>query len=468
MTAPHIVWFRRDQRLADQPALAAACEAGPVLPVYVLDDETPAEGEDDRRMGGAQRWWLHHSLASLAADLEARGSRLILRRGRADAVLAELVEETGAAAVHAVQHWEPWWRKAQDRLAERVDLRLHPGNYLHEIGRVATGAGDAYRIYTPFWRALQDQLPPPDPLPAPDRIPAPDEWPESDGLDDWALPPTRPDWAAGFREEWTPGERGAAERLSTMVERVGDYAECRDHPSADATSRLSPHLHMGDISAATVWHAIADAPDPNVTEVFRKELAWRDFAQTLIMKVPDQGWREANPRFPADRLYRDLDDPEVRADLERWRRGTTGYPIVDAGMRELWASGWMHNRLRLLTASFLVKHLLIEWQAGERWFWDTLCGADYGNNSTNWQWVAGSGVDAAPFHRMMAPLSQSEKFDAGGYIRRWMPELAHLPDADIHDPGEDTRPADYPPKMVGHKAARERAMAAWKAARARA
>ena len=466
MTAPHIVWFRRDQRLADQPALAGACEAGAAVPVYVLDDETPAEGEDDRRMGGAQRWWLHHSLASLAADLEARGSRLILRRGRADAVLAELVEETGAAAVHAVQHWEPWWRKAQDRLAERVDLRLHPGNYLHEIGRVATGAGDAYRIYTPFWRALQDQLPPPDPLPAPDRIPAPDEWPESDGLDDWALLPTAPDWAGGLREEWTPGEGGAAARLATMVERIGDYSECRDHPSADATSRLSPHLHMGDISAATVWHAITAAADPQTTEVFRKELAWRDFAQTLIVKVPDQGWTEANPRFPADALYRDLDDPEVRADLERWQRGRTGYPIVDAGMRELWVSGWMHNRLRLLTASFLTKHLLIPWQEGERWFWDTLCGADYGNNSTNWQWVAGSGVDAAPFHRMMAPLLQSEKFNAGGYIRRWVPELARLSDADIHDPGDDVRPADYPPKMIGHRAARERAMAAWKAARA--
>lgn len=464
MTAPHIVWFRRDQRLADQPALAVAMEAGPVTPVYVLDDETPAEGKDDRRMGGAQRWWLHHSLASLAADLEARGLRLILRRGRADEVLAGLADETGAAAVHAVRHWEPWWQIAQDRLGEQVDLRLYAGNYLHEIGTVRTGAGQPYRIYTPFWRALQDQLPPPEPTPAPDAIPAPDHWPKSDRLEDWDLLPTSPDWASGFRAEWEPGEAGAAKRLHAMIERIGVYSDCRNHPSADATSRLSPHLHMGDISAATVFHAIDAAADKATTEVFRKELAWRDFAQTLIVKVPDQGWLEANPRFPADHLYRD--DREVRADLESWQQGRTGYPIVDAGMRELWVSGWMHNRLRLLTASFLTKHLLIEWQAGERWFWDTLCGADYGNNSTNWQWVAGSGVDAAPFHRMMAPLSQSEKFDAAGYIRRWVPELSHLSDRYIHDPGETVRPANYPPKMIAHMAARERAMAAWKEARA--
>ena len=465
VAAPHIVWFRRDQRLTDQPALAAAVEAGPVIPVYVLDDVTPAEGDDDRRMGGAQRWWLHHSLASLAADLEARGSRLILRRGRADEVLARLADETGAAAVHAVQHWEPWWRVAQDRLAERLDLRLYPGNYLHEIGSVRTGAGQPYRVYTPFWRALQEQLPPAEPTPAPDCIDAPDEWPESERLEDLSLLPTSPDWAGGFTEEWEPGEIGAAKRLNAMVERIGGYSEGRNHPTADATSRLSPHLHMGDISAATVFHAIESAADPATTEVFRKELAWRDFAQTLIAKLPDQGWTEANPRFPADGLYRDLADPEVQADLKRWQQGRTGYPIVDAGMRELWTSGWMHNRLRLLTASFLTKHLLIEWQAGERWFLDTLCGADYGNNSTNWQWVAGSGVDAAPFHRMMAPLSQSEKFDAAGYIRRWVPELAELSDRDIHDPADDLRPATYPAKMIAHPAARERAMAAWKRAR---
>jgi len=468
VTAPHIVWFRRDQRLADQPALAAACAAGPVIPVYVLDDETPAEGDDDRRIGGAQRWWLHHSLGSVAADLKARGSRLILRRGRAADVLARLAEETGAAAVHAVQHWEPWWGRAEDKLAERLDLRLTPGNYLHAIGSVATGAGQPYRIYTPFWRALQEQLPPPEPTPAPERIPAPEHWPQSEALNDWNLVPTAPDWAGGFRETWQPGEAGAARRLASMAQRIGDYSECRNHPSADATSRLSPHLHMGDISAATVFHAIDSAADRVTTEVFRKELAWRDFAQTLIAKLPDQGWAEANPRFPADDLYRDLDDPEVQTELRRWQRGQTGYPIVDAGMRELWTTGWMHNRLRLLTASFLTKHLLIEWQAGERWFWDALCGADYGNNSTNWQWVAGSGVDAAPFHRMMAPLSQSVKFDAAGYIRRWVPELAHLSDADIHDPGDGVRPAGYPAKMIAHAAARERAMATWKQARANA
>ena len=466
MSQPTIVWFRRDQRLADQPALAAAYAAGPVVPVYVLDDVTPVEGDDDRRMGGAQRWWLHHSLASLAADLEARGSRLILRTGRADEAIARLAEEVGASTVHAIQHWEPWWRRAETRLGERLDLRLHPGNYLHTMGSVTTGSGSAYRVYTPFWRSLLDQLPPPDPLPAPERLIAPAHWPDSEALDSWGLLPTAPDWAGGLREEWEPGEDGAAKRLASMVERIGDYSECRNNPSADATSRLSPHLHMGDLSAATVYHAIASAGDPDETEVFRRELAWRDFAQTLIVGHPDQGWVEANPRFPADELYRSLDDPDVMADLDRWRRGRTGYPIVDAGMRELWATGWMHNRLRLLTASFLTKHLLIRWQDGERWFWDTLCGADYANNSTNWQWVAGSGVDASPFHRMMAPLSQSAKFDAGVYIRRWVPELRGLSDRDIHDPGDTVRPAGYPAKMIAHAAARERALSAWKEARA--
>ena len=466
MVAPQIVWFRRDQRLADQPALAAAVAAGgPVVPVYVLDDVTPREGEDDRRIGGAQRWWLHHSLASLAADLEGRGSRLILRRGRADEVLASLAEETGARTVHAVQHWEPWWRRAQDRLGRLVDLKLYPGNYLHEVGTVRTGAGQPYRIYSPFWRALQEQLPPPAPTPAPSRIDPPDRWPESDRLDDWNLLPTSPDWTAGIRAEWEPGEPGAGKRVAAMASRIGEYADCRNHPSADVTSRLSPHLHMGDVSAATVWHAMVDAADATTTEVFRKELAWRDFAQTLIAKLPDQGWADARRGFPADRLFRDPDQPEVRADLEAWKRGRTGYPIVDAGMRQLWVSGWMHNRLRLLTASFLIKHLLIPWQAGESWFWDTLCGADYGNNSTNWQWVAGSGVDAQPFHRMMNPLSQSVKFNAAAYIRRWVPELAGLSDEQIHDPPDAVRPADYPAKLIAHSAARTRALSAWKRAR---
>ena len=465
MAAPQIVWFRRDQRLTDQPALAAALDLGPVLPVYILDDVTPAEGEDDRRIGGAQRWWLHHSLASLAADLEARGSSLILRRGRADEVLAALVEETGAAAVHAVQHWEPWWLRAQERLAERLDLRLYPGNYLHAVGSIRSGSGNPYRVYAPFWRALLKQAAPPKPTPAPERVAAPEEWPDSERLEDWALLPTSPDWAGGFAETWTPGEAGAAERLRSMVERMGDYAARRSFPSGDATSRLSPHLHMGDVSAATVWHAALEAGD-DVSVKFRQELAWRDFAQTLIAKLPDQGWADARTGFPSDRLFRDSADPAVAAELKRWQRGLTGYPIVDAGMRELWTTGWLPNRLRLLTASFLIKHLLIRWQEGESWYWDTLCGADYGNNSTNWQWVAGSGVDSSPFHRIMTPLGQSEKFEAAAYIRRWVPELAALSDRDIHDPSDDVRPAAYPAKMIGHPEARARALAAWKAARA--
>ncbi|MEN9682547.1 MAG: hypothetical protein RLZZ427_298 [Pseudomonadota bacterium] len=455
MTTPAILWLRRDLRLVDQAALVAACAAGPVIPVYVLDDDTPKH----RRMGAASRWWLHHSLASLAHALEAKGSRLILRRGAVDDVLAAVVGETGATAVHALHHYEPWWRNAERAVAKRLTLHLHHGNYLAPPGTVLTGSGTPFKIYTPFWRALCERMPPAPPLAAPAAIPAPEVWPRSDRLADWALLPTKPDWAAGFRAEWTPGEAGAFDRLGVFADRAARYEQRRNLPSQEGTSRLSAHLHFGEISPATIWHAVVDAGGSVAT--FLGEIGWRDYAQNVIQQLPDYGSRNARDAY--DRLpWREGADAD--ADFAAWTQGRTGYPIVDAGMRQLWATGWMHNRVRMIAASFLIKHLLIDWRRGEQWFWDTLVDADYGSNAVNWQWSAGTGVDSNMFVRIMAPLTQSPKFDAAGYIREWVPELAHLPDGDIHDPVLPVR--GYPCKIVDHPAARARALAAHGAVKA--
>ena len=448
MPAPAIVWFRQDLRLSDHPALLAAAEAGAVIPVYVLDDETPG----DWRIGGAQRWWLHCSLASLARALEARGSRLILRRGRSDEVIARLLDETGAREVYALRHYEPWWRKAEAALCDR--LRLHDGAHLARVEDVRTGGGGQFRIFASFWKGLQAFLPPEEPLPAPETIAAPERWPASDKLADWALLSTSPDWSAGFGE-WRVGEAAALEKLHGLGEKIDEYETTRNLPAQDGTSRLSPHLHFGEVSPRAVWHAAADRPD---SEKFHKELAWRDFTAGVVLQQPDYAEKHGRAKYDAF-PWRTPDN--AAADLKAWRRGRTGYSIVDAGMRQLWASGWMHNRVRMITSSFLVKHLLIDWREGERWFWDCLVDADYGNNAVNWQWIAGTGIDANMFSRIMAPLTQSVKFGAADYIRRWVPELAQLDDDAIHDPdAAGVRPKDYPAKIIGHREARERALAA--------
>ena len=452
MTAPVLLWLRRDLRLFDQPALAAALADGPVVPVYVLDDESPRH----RVMGAASRWWLHHSLASLDADLRAAGSRLILRRGAADVVLAAVAAEVGAGRVHAIRHYEPWWRNAEASVARRLALVRHDGNYLAPPGAITNGAGQPYQIFTPFWRALAGGMPPPAPLAPPRAMAAPARWPRSDALDDWGLRPVRPDWARGFAEVWQPGEAGAEARIIAFADRAARYDETRNLPGVEGVSRLSPHLHFGEVSPAMLWHRLAGAGGSS--GAFLRELGWRDYAQNLIVARPDYGAANGRARFDAIpwRTGAGAED-----DLRARQRGETGYPIVDAGMRELWATGWMHNRVRMIAASFLVKHLLIDWRRGERWFWDTLVDADYASNATNWQWVAGTGLDANMFGRIMAPIVQSEKFDAGDYIRRWVPELAGVAGQAIHDPeAAGCRPRAYPPKRIDHREARERALAA--------
>ena len=465
ISAPVIHWFRQDLRLHDNLALVAACAEGRVVPVYILDDETPGE----RRMGGAQRWWLHHSLSRLQEALPG----LVLRRGNCVAELAKLAAETGACRIHANRLYEPWWQQADSETGAELDLVLHDGCHLAPPASILTGGGTRYRVFTPWWRALLAQMPPPRPGTVPSSglslsgahemnrdSPQAGTVP-SDSLSDWNLLPTKPNWAAGF-DIWTPGEDGARQALRDFLPHLRAYDDTRNLPSMEGISRLSPHLHFGEISPATVWH-IASKEAGRAAEPFLRELGWRDYATNLIDQFPNYPTQNGKPRYD-DFHWRS--GAEADADFVRWTKGLTGYPIVDAGMRELWATGFMHNRVRMIAASFLIKHLLIDWRRGEQWFWDTLVDADFGANGSNWQWVAGTGVDAPMFSRIMAPLSQSEKFNAGDYVRKWVPELAGVSDPYVHDPEEfGARPSAYPPKIIGHREARERALDAMRETR---
>ncbi|HEY8591621.1 MAG TPA: deoxyribodipyrimidine photo-lyase [Sphingomicrobium sp.] len=434
-----LVWLRQDLRLADQPAIAAAAEQGAFAALYVLDDETPGQWA----IGGAQRWWLHYSLAALKADIEARRGALILRRGRSSELVPQIAAEAGAEAIHATAHYEPWWRETETKIFGQ--LVIHAGDTLVPPARVLTGGGKPYRIYGPFYRAFCEHDVP-EPQAAPERFEKPKRVPRSDDLNDWDLLPTKPNWAQGF-SVWYPGEQGAETHLDRFAAEASRYAERRDLPAEVGTSNLSPHLHFGEISPRQVWHRL---PGGDAAK-FRKELAWRDFSRSLILADPQIGDRDQRKAKLRWRTGRQAD-----ADFAAWSKGRTGYPIVDAGMRQLWATGWMHNRVRMIAASFLVKHLLIDWRRGAQWFWDTLVDADYGNNSLNWQWIAGTGTDSQPFSRIMAPLTQSRKFAAADYIRRWVPELAHLSDDEIHDP---TDRSGYAEPLIGHREARQRALA---------
>jgi deoxyribodipyrimidine photo-lyase len=446
MASPQLVWFRQDLRTADHPALTAAAERGAVVGLYVLDDETPGKW----KMGGAQRWWLHHSLTALADELDKLGSTLILRRGRSSKVVREVAKELGAGGVHAIRQYEPWWREAEREHGDFVIL--HEGDVLHEPATIRSGAGKPFKIYGPYYRALETHLPPPPPRPAP-KLTRPDKLPKSDKLEDWELLPTRPNWATGF-DKWEPGTAGAHRHLKRFAAEAAHYAERRDLPAGSGTSQLSTHLHFGEISPRELWHGLGGAAG----DKFHRELAWRDFSRHIILADPKLGEAEQRPLRMRHRTGHAAD-----ADFAAWSKGHTGYPLVDAGMRELWTTGWMHNRARLVTASFLVKHLLIPWQRGAQWFWDTLIDADYANNSQNWQWIAGTGFDSQPFYRIMAPLSQSEKFDAASYVRRWVPELASLSDANIHDPwGRGAAPASYAAPLIPHREARDRALEAFR------
>jgi deoxyribodipyrimidine photo-lyase len=466
--APVILWFRNDLRLADQPALQAALASGQdVLPVYLYDTD-----DDAWAPGGASRWWLHHSLQSLAAALRQRGASLVLRRGPAVEGIIRLAAETGATAVFTGAGVEPAARRLDRAVASAL---RDSGVALHRVRttllfppeKIRSQGGTPYGVYTPFANACRAMGDPPSPTAAPAAIPCPAP-PRSDGLESWSLLPRHPDWAGGLRETWVPGEPGAMARLTEFRNQaLGDYAQQRNRPDLPGTSMLSPHLHFGEISPAQVWYAVTPGHP-----AFVRELLWREFNQHLLWHHPDMPEQPLRPEF-SSMPWRD--DSEA---LVAWQRGQTGVPIVDAGMRQLWHCGWMHNRVRMIVASYLVKHLLLPWQSGERWFWDTLVDADLGNNAGNWQWVAGSGADAAPYFRVFNPVLQGRKFDPdGSYVRRYVPELASLGDSWIHLPWN--APADlladagiilgatYPHPLIDLAAGRARALAAFAALRDR-
>lgn len=479
---PVIVWFRDDLRLSDHPALHGATQTGaPLIFLYVLDEESPQLRPPQwRPLGAASKWWLAQSLRALDAALRERGSRLVLRRGSAIDIVPTLARETNAAAVY--------WNKIP--IAPLAEVSNAIGDALQEQGvEVHRGAADllanptnirakdgrGLRVFTPFRARLQALGDPPAPLPVPDTIePGPDI--ASDRLEDWNLEPTRPDWAGGLRETWKAGEAQAQRAVQSFVdERVNGYREGRDRMDTAATSRLSPYLRFGEISPRQVWHAARFAADRQPAlgqhlDKFVSELTWREFCRHQLYDHADLDRKPLQSSFEA---FPFRDDPDA---LRAWQRGRTGYPIVDAGMRELWHSGVMHNRVRMVAASFLVKHLLIDWRQGEAWFWDTLVDADPGSNPANWQWVAGCGADAAPFFRIFNPVLQGEKFDPrGDYVRRWVPELTALPAEVIHQPwmasAEQLRAANitlgetYPKPIVDHRMARDRALRALKSMR---
>jgi len=465
---PAIVWFRRDLRLLDNPALHAALQTAPaIVPVFVLPD--PPHGD----LGGASLWWLHGSLAALQNAIAAKGARLILRCGDPAHVLPEIAAQTNADCVHAGICPEPGWRAADTSTAAALSnagrtLRLHQSLTLFDLDAPKTRSGGIYGMYTPYANAVRAIDLPGPLLPEPDRIPSPPNLPPGDARDTWKLLPTRPDWAGGLRQTWTPGEAAARARARTFLRGAAlHYESGRNLPGHDLTSMLSPHLRWGELSVRGLWKALHRHTQSAGEITFGNELIWRDFAAYLLWHHPDLAIRPLRPEFE-NLPWRN--DP---AGLRAWQQGNTGVPIVDAGMRQLWQTGWMHNRVRMVAASFLVKHLLIDWRAGAEWFMDTLVDADLAANSMGWQWVAGTGIDSQPFFRVFNPVSQGEKFDTdGAYVRRFVPELARLPDKFIHAPW--TAPPlilqeagislgkTYPTPIVDLAAGRARALATWK------
>ena len=477
---PVIFWFRQDLRISDNPGLVAAVDTGrPVIPVYILGDAMASRW----RPGGASRWWLHHSLASLGYELAALAGgaierpTLILRRGGAETVLRSLIDETEAAAVFWTRCYEPEAMARDNHIKQAlardgIEARNFDGSLMFEPWTIATAQGSFYRVFTPYYRACMARSPPP-PLPPPLRLQTTAAPPRSEQLEDLELLPI-PDWAGGLRSAWKPGEAGARASLRVFLEEaLATYKRNRDHPHRRGTSRLSPYLHFGEIGPRQIWQAVqlrsAEAASAD-GGAYLRQLIWREFSYHLLYHFPELPDRPLRPEF---NRFPWRDDPHV---LTAWQHGRTGYPIVDAGMRELWATGWMHNRVRMIVASFLVKDLLLPWQAGEAWFWDTLVDADLANNAASWQWMAGCGADAAPYFRILNPVSQGRRADPeGSYVRRWVPELTRLPAAYIHAPweapasvlqdAEIKRGHDYPLPVIDHGAARQRALTAFQTMR---
>ena len=475
-----LVWLRDDLRLDDQPAIAAAGSA-PTLFVYVFDETTPGP----RSLGGASKWYLGRSLAAFAKRITAFGGRLDVLVGASEPLLLDLVRAGRVTSAFWTRRYGGGEIALDRRIkaalrAQGVEARSFNGQLLREPWEVRTGKGDRYSVFTPFWRAHLALGAPPAPLPAPKKLvaaPWPDGAPPRVEIADLGLHPTKPDWSAGLAKTWTPGEAGAQTRLKAFIDGpVADYADGRNRLDLDYASNLSPHLRFGEISPHRIGAALEAAvagggAQARQSDAFMREIGWRDFSYAQLLADPELATRPYKPAFSA---FPFRDDPGA---LDAWQKGMTGYPVVDAAMRQLWRTGTMHNRARMIVASFLVKHLLVDWRVGEAWFWDTLCDADPANNPASWQWVMGSGADAAPYFRIFNPVLQGQKFDPdGAYVRRWVPELANALAAWIHAPwlASPVERAsaglalgrDYPLPIVDHGAARARALKALAAIRA--
>lgn len=463
---PVIYWFRQDLRLTDLPALLAAADAGKIIPCFILDDEAAGEWA----CGGASRWWLHSSLVSLGQSLSDRGAGLVVRRGETAAELAQLAEDTGATQVYCSRSYEPWSRELEDTVSTHLarqqrQLVSRPGGLLYEPDRVLNRSGQPFKVFTPYWKHCRASYETDQPASTPPASSFANTLPAGLATEDWGLLTGCAD--RHWRDHWHIGEAAAHDRLRAFVRNsLGNYKTGRDHPALEDTSRLSPHLHWGEISPRQIWHAIASSGDMSADK-FLSELGWREFSHYLLYHYPhttDRPFKDRFSNFPW---------LGQQALFEAWKHGQTGYPIVDAGMREMWNTGFMHNRVRMICASFLTKHLLLPWQWGARWFWEQLVDADLANNTCGWQWVAGCGADAAPYFRIFNPTLQGQKFDTeGAYVRRWVPELTDLPDSHIHAPATLTKAQlsalgvtlgdTYPSPIVDHKQAREAALSAWK------
>lgn len=472
MTKPIIFWFRQDLRLGDNPALTAAVKSNsPIVPVYIFDETAPGKWAP----GGASCWWLHQSLEKLSADLRTCGADLILKRGKTLDLLTTLVQKTSAHSVYFSRCYEPYAVKLEKDLItalekHQVSCKRFSSGLLFEPEEIRNKSGEPFRVFTPFWKSCLTKEEPKKPIAKIKKLTKCATKVASETLADWHLVPTQPDWAVGLRERWVPGEKGAQARLRQfMKEAMSHYKTNRDLPAIEGTSRLSPYLHFGEISPRQCWHAVKtfiEAGNGKASiggESFLRELGWREFSSHLLFYWPDLPSKAFRPEFSK------FPWAGKKKHLTAWQKGMTGYPIVDAGMRELWHTGWMHNRVRMIVASFLIKDLLISWQDGEDWFWDTLVDADLANNAAGWQWVAGSGADAAPYFRIFNPVLQSKKFDPDGvYIRKWVPEISKLSDKDIHAPWE-VSPLElelakvklgdtYPCPIVDHGKARDKAL----------
>jgi deoxyribodipyrimidine photo-lyase len=475
MNGPSIHWFRLDLRLADNPALQAAIQSGgAVVPVFIW---SPDE-EGDWPPRSASKWWLHQSLAALDAGLRAAGSRLVLRPGPTLQTLRALVRETGARAVFWSRRYEPAIiaRDAKLKEALREDgLTVESFNaaLLHEPWTIQNQSGKPFQVFTPFWKHCLTNAGPHVRVSAPKKLPGPNPWPNSVELEELELEP-KTNWTEGFRTAWQPGEAGATANLNRFLATAFDhYNDQRNRTDVTGTSRLSAHLHFGEVSPRQVWHGLARMASKRGLPVeqwrgsqFLAEIGWREFAHHLLYHFPH------TPAEPLRKEFKKFPWRKDAAFLKAWQNGRTGYPLVDAGMRELWSTGWMHNRVRMIVASFLVKDLLLPWVEGARWFWDTLVDADLAQNTLGWQWTAGCGADAAPYFRVFNPMSQGEKCDPrGDYVRRWCPELAKLPNEWVHRPWQAPPEAlacagvelgrTYPEPVVSHAIAREVALEAF-------